>query len=155
MSAGLLTVVGQCCGAGEEKQAKEYAWLFVAINYVLLAFLCTAMFLGCRSIVGWYHLSPEAAGLTEGLIRAHTWAMIIWPVAFLFPNYFRATGKAAFTMVIAISSMWIFRVGLAHVFIHVLHMNVLGVWYAMFIDWFFRVVVFTARYCLDNRKENR
>jgi len=76
-------------------------------------------------------------------------------VAFLFPNYFRATGKAAFTMVIAISSMWIFRVGLAHVFIHVLHMNVLGVWYAMFIDWFFRVVVFAARYWLDNRKENR
>ena len=85
------------------------------INYVLLGVICTAMFF-CRGlVVGWYHLSAPSARLAEDLILAHTIAMIIWPLAFTFPYYFRASGSAAFTMVISIVFIWIFRVGLAHV----------------------------------------
>lgn len=69
-----------------------------------------------------------------------------WPLAFTFPYYFRASGSAAFTLVISIVSIWIFRVGLAHVFILVLHMSVLGIWYAMFIDWIFRILIFAIHY---------
>ena len=132
--------------AGEKKQARHYVWLLVVINYVLLGVICTAMFF-CRGlVVGWYHLSAPSARLAEDLILAHTIAMIIWPLAFTFPYYFRASGSAAFIMVISIVSIWIFRVGLAHVFILVLHMSVLGIWYAMFIDWIFRILIFAIHY---------
>ncbi len=86
-------------GAGEKKQARHYAWLLVVINYVLLGVICSAMFF-CRGlVVGWYHLSAPSARLAEDLILAHTIAMIIWPLAFPFPYYFRASGSAAFTMI--------------------------------------------------------
>ena len=39
-------------------------------------------------------------------------------------------------------SLWIFRVGLANVFVRGLHKNVLWIWYAMFIDWVFRILLF-------------
>lgn len=39
-------------------------------------------------------------------------------------------------------SLWIFRVGLANVFVCGLHKNVLWIWYAMFIDWVFRILLF-------------
>ena len=146
LGAGMLTVVGQCTGAGRKKEARSYAWLLVLINYLLLCVICAVM-IPCRHLlVSWYHLSGQSAHLAQGLVLSHAIAMILWPVAFLFPYYFRATGKAAFTMIVSISSMWIFRVGLSHVFIRMLHMNVLSVWYAMFIDWVARIAVFLLMY---------
>ena len=62
-------------------------------------------------------MSPLSSGLAEELILAHSAAMVIWPVAFLLPYYFRATGKAAFTMKVAVFAMAVFRVGLAYLFI--------------------------------------
>lgn len=72
--------------------------------------------------------------------------MIIWPLGFLLPYYFRAIGRAAFTMVVAIFTMWIFRVGLAWVFIRLLHFNVLGIWYAMYVDWIFRMIIYVIAF---------
>ena len=146
LGAGMMTIVGQCDGAGEKKQARRYAWRLVLYNYLMLAVICTVAIAFRRPITGWYHLSEEAAGLAQGLLFIHSVAMVIWPLAFLFPYYFRATGKAAFIMGISIFSIWLFRVGLAHVYIRVLHMNVLGCWYAMFVDWIFRTAVFMAMY---------
>ena len=39
-----------------------------------------------------------------------------------------------------------FRIGLGYVFVRGLHMSVLGIWYAMFVDWIFRLVVFVWRF---------
>ena len=96
--------------------------------------------------VSCYHLSDSSAVLGEGLILAHSAAMLIWPVAFLLPNYFRAVGRAGFTMFVAVFAMAAFRVTLAYVFVKLLHKIVLWVWYAMCVDWIFRTVVFTAAF---------
>ena len=152
LGAAMITIVGQCYGASEKEQARFYARKLTALNYVLLAVICTVMTLCRAPLVGMYHLSEEAAGLAQGLVLIHAAAMIIWPVAFLLPYYLRATGKATFTMAVAIFSMWVFRIGLAYVFIKGFHMSVLGVWYAMFVDWLFRFVVFACKF--HREKEN-
>jgi Na+-driven multidrug efflux pump len=53
-------------------------------------------------------------------------------------------------MVVAVISMWLFRVGLAYLFVSVMNKDVLWVWYAMFIDWICRVIVFMDAF----RKKN-
>ena len=146
LGAGMTTIVGQCVGANEPRQAKEYAKLLVALNYALLAVISTALAAGRGLWVSFYHLTPDSAVLAEGLVLIHSVAMIIWPVAFLLPYYFRAIGRAAFTMGVALFAMWTFRIGLAYVYIRFFHMNVLGVWYAMFVDWIFRFVVYAIAF---------
>ena len=76
--------------------------------------------------------------------------MLIWPTAFLMPYYFRAIGRARFTMAVALFAMAVFRVALAYVFIRMLNKDVLWIWYAMFADWAFRTVV----YCIAFQKES-
>ena len=80
--------------------------------------------------------------LAAGLLLAHSLAMVLWPVAFLLPYYFRATGRATFSMLIAVGALAVFRIGFAYLFVMLLSKNVLWVWYAMFIDWVFRIAVF-------------
>ena len=151
LGAATLTIAGQCYGAGERKQAKQYMKTLLSLNYILLAVICTIMFVGKTQFISAYHLTGEAARLAEGLLVAHTIAMVIWPIGFLLPYYFRAIGKAAFTMIVALLTMWICRIGLAYVFVKILHMSVLGVWYAMFIDWFVRFVIYVVAFSHEGK----
>ena len=73
-------------------------------------------------------------------------AAILWPAAFTLPNGLRAAGDVKFTLILSVFSMWTFRIGLSYVFIMGLHMGVLGIWYAMFADWIFRLIVFVWRF---------
>ncbi len=102
---------------------------------------------GVRSrVVGIYNLSPEASVLAQKLLLAHSCGMVLWPLAFALPNTLRAGLDAKFTMMVSVFSMWVFRIGLSYVFVRGLHMSVLGIWYAMFVDWIFRLVVFVWRF---------
>ena len=139
-------MVGQCSGAGEPEQARTYTKKLILADYAMLVPICAALMIGRDFWVGLYHLSAGSAHLAAGLLLAHSLAMILWPVAFLLPYYFRATGRATFSMLVAVGAMAVFRIGFAYIFVLLLGKNVLWVWYAMFIDWIFRVIVFVPAF---------
>lgn len=144
LGAAITTVSGQCIGAGERRQAKHYTRLLIYIDYLLLLPICAVMIIGRGFLVGLYYLSPYPAHLAEGLIISHSIAMLIWPVAFMLPYYLRTIGRAAFSMLVSVTAMLLFRVGFAYLFVVFMGKNVLWIWYAMFIDWIFRFIVFGA-----------
>lgn len=146
LGLGMTTVVGQCVGANETEQARYYVKKLLLINYAMLAVLTVVLGGGRGLWVNIYQLSGEASAIARKMVLAHCIAMLVWPVAFLLPNALRAANDARFTMIIAIFSMWVFRVGLAYLFIKGFHHDVTYVWYAMFVDWIFRMVVFLWRF---------
>ena len=145
LGMGLLTVASQCVGAKEFGQVKAYVKTFLKLNYCILAVIVVVLDLFCIPIIGIYNLSPEAASIARGLIVFHGFAMILWPPAFLLPHALRAASDVTFTMIIAVSSMWVFRIGLAYLLVKVFRFPVIGVWIAMSIDWIFRAIVFLWR----------
>ncbi len=142
LGAAMTTIVGQCHGAGQPEEAKRYAKILVAINYAMAAVIAAVLIIGRHFWVSCYSLTGESAYYAAGLVLAHSVAMILWPVGFLLPYYFRACGHARFTMYVAIFAMALFRVGGAYLFVKVLHKDVLWVWFAMFIDWIFRCIIY-------------
>jgi len=146
LGAGLLTIVGQCYGAREHAQAKGYTKNLLALEYGGAAAIAAVLGGGAVFWVGCYGLSPEASDLAVQLVVAHSIAMAIWPPAFLLPYFFRAIGRARFTMMVAIITMAVFRVGLAYLFVAGLHLGVLWVWVAMFVDWAVRLVVYMVAF---------
>ena len=146
LGAALLTIVGQCYGAGEHGQAKGYTKKLLVVNYVMVTAIAIALGIGSTMWVGCYGLSAEASDLAVQLIVAHSIAMVLWPPAFLLPYFFRAIGRAKFTMVVAIITMAVCRVGLAYLFVAVLHLGLLWVWVAMFVDWAVRVVIYVTAF---------
>lgn len=146
LGAGLLTIVGQCFGAGEHGQAKGYTAKLLAVNYAMAAAIAIVLAGGVNIWVSWYGLSAEASQLAAQLVVAHSIAMVLWPPAFLFPYYFRAIGRARFTMVVAIATMAVCRVGLAYLFVAFLQLGLLWVWIAMFVDWTARLVIYLVAF---------
>ena len=71
--------------------------------------------------------------------------MLVHPLSFAQSNALRAAGDVKYTMIVAIGSMWICRVGMAYILGRGLGLGVLGVWIAMTMDWAVRAVLFTHR----------
>ena len=143
---GIITIVGQCVGAGEWEQAKQYTKKLVLVNYAALVVVCTFMILFRNQVVGIYNLSPEATKTSAEMLFAHRLAMVVWPLAFTIPYSLRASFDAPFTMYVSVASMWIFRIASAYFFVKVLNLGVMGVWYGMYIDWVFRGLLFVNRF---------
>lgn len=143
---GIITIVGQCVGAGEWEQAKQYTKKLVLVNYAALVVICSLMILFRNQVVEIYNLSPEATRTSAEMLFAHSLAMVVWPLAFTIPYSLRASFDAPFTMYVSVASMWIFRIASAYFFVKVLNLGVMGVWYGMYIDWVFRGLLFVNRF---------
>jgi putative MATE family efflux protein len=147
ISLAMITVVGQCVGACDYKQARYYVKKLIKIAYIITIILDGLILLTLPLILQAYNLSDETLSLATKLIFIHNGcAMLIWPLSFTLPNALRAANDVKYTMVVAIFSMWMFRIVFSYVLGKWLGWGAIGVWVAMILDWIFRTIMFIARY---------
>ena len=63
------------------------------------------------------------------------------------PAGLRATGDVKYTTTVSVTSMWVIRVFCAWLLAVQLGMGVMGVWYAMVLDWVVRAAFYIGRTC--------
>lgn len=147
INLAMITVVGQCMGAGEIEQSKHYTKKLMKISYIATAIFGIGICLSLPLLLRFYELSDEAYRYSCILIVMHNvLAILLHPTSFNLANSLRATGDVRFTMVVGIGSMLLFRLGSGMLFGVVLNLGVIGVWMAMGMDWLARSVAFTLRY---------
>ena len=147
IGTGLMTVAGQCIGAGELDEAKyniKKLTLWGAV--VLLA--ANWLIFGLTFPVVWLAgMEADAAQLTIHVMLVISIVKpFLWPLSFLPINGMRAAGDVKFGMIASTISMWVFRVGLTTVLCRFLGVGLVGIWCGYFADWFVRSVVFSLRY---------
>ena len=144
---GILTVVSQCVGANDFKQAHYYVKKLFKILYGAAISFNLIIILLMPIITRGYNLSPETTELTNHIIWYHTiCACTFWSFSFALPNALRAANDVMFPMIVSAFSMWVFRVGASFVIAKGLNMGAFGVWIAMTIDWLVRGIFFVFRY---------
>ena len=148
MNLAMITVVGQCMGAGEKQQAVYYTKKLWKITYVITFCVNVVILFSLPWILNIYTLSPEAYRYAYILVWIHNGiAILLWPTAFTMPNALRAAGDVKFTMYISILSMGMFRIVFSIILGIYLGWGAIGVWIAMVIDWIFRASMFVWRFC--------
>lgn len=147
MGLALITVVGNCIGAGEKKQVRSYTKKLVGFAYLGDWMMNLILFLFAPQIAGCFHLSQEAVDIAVEVLRYFSiLSLFIWPLSFTLPSALRAAGDVKYTMLTGILSMWLFRVLCSYLLAVVCNLGILGVWFGMFIDWGVRSVLFTGRF---------
>ena len=143
-----LTVVGQCLGAGEKKQAVYYSRRLLLTAYCGAWVMNLSAFLFAnRFVISLFNLSPEAQTMAlQVMVWFNFVSLFFWPSSFTLPNILRAAGDARFTMAVSILSMWVFRVGFCYVMVLGFHGRLLSIWMGMFLDWVFRSLCFFVRF---------
>ena len=147
VNLGIVSVVSRCVGAGDYPQARWYIRYMLKISYIGAAIVNLVIIAGIPLILKAYSAVGETARLATIIMLIHgIGMMLLWPLAFSVNTGMRAAGDVRFTMVIAVVSMWLCRVGLGFFFVLVCRTGVLGIWYAWIIDWLFRIAFFLPRY---------
>ena len=144
---GLMTVVGQCLGAGRQDEAvyyvKKLSWLAeaVVITSCLLVFILT------KPITILAGMEPASARLCLSMITFITIVKpISWVMSFI-PGYgMRAAGDVKFSMITSCCTMWLCRVSLCIYLCRVWGFGPIAVWIGMFSDWTLRAIVFGIRF---------
>lgn len=147
LSLTIVTVVGQCMGrrdiADARKFIKSFVWLCSGF-FVLMLALMLPLFHPLISLFS----PPEAiVGDLFTVTLINLIAQIpLWSISFIIPAALRAAGDSKFTSLVAMLSMWLFRVVLGYILGIVLGYGIIGVWLAMNIEWGVRGLVFMHRF---------
>jgi putative MATE family efflux protein len=143
----LLTVVGQCVGAGDYVQAKSQTAKIIKATYVTLFIICAGIYLFMDPLVGLFNLNPSSQEMAKAYLRIHCISMAIgWPCSFALPNALRAAGDSRFVMWAATISMWVVRVSGAYLLTYTLGFGPLGVWLGMGADFICRGTCYLTRW---------
>lgn len=144
---GLMTIVGQCMGAGRVDEAKRYIKKLTGYSELATIIACAMVALLARPVAVIANMEPAAADLMCGMVYAFCIVKpLVWTLSFTPAYGFRAAGDVRFSMIVSTITMWSCRVVVAIVCMRVLKTGPIGVWIGMFADWTVRAVIFSRRY---------
>ena len=147
MSLAMITVIGQCIGAGDTAQARYMAKKLLKITYIINGACCLLTMAATPLVLRIYSLSPEALSLGMTLIFIHNGcAALIWPASFTLPNVLRAANDVRYPMICSVASMMLLRLASGYVLAVMFGLGAIGIWIAMVGDWLCRTICFALRF---------
>lgn len=143
LGTALLTVVGQCIGAGETEQARYYTKKLTNVAFVLVLVFYGTIFIFRNQLVLLFGFSDEALRTSAYFTGFAALVSIfsIYSHAFVPMSAFRAAGDVKYPLIVSLSSMFIFRIGLAFVLAKGFGMELEAIWLGMWADWIFRAIL--------------
>lgn len=144
---GLMTIVGQCIGAGRKDEAIYYTKKLSWIAEIVVVISCALVYVLAEGITQIGGMEPESAKMCLFMMGWITVVKpIVWVLAFI-PGYgMRAAGDVKFSMILSCISMWVFRVSLCVFLCRVMGFGPIAVWIGMFTDWTVRAIVYMFRF---------
>ena len=144
---GLMTVVGQCIGAGKVEEARYYMVKLCGYAEIVILISCAVVFLLTKPVTFLAGMEAESASLCMEMIIAITIVKpIVWVLAFIPAYGMRAAGDVKFSMILSSLTMWFCRVALCVYLIRSCGFGPMAVWIGMFADWTLRAIAFSVRY---------
>lgn len=144
---GMMTIVGQCMGAGKPEEARKNIIRLTGYGEVAIVVSCLAIALLAKPVTVLGGMEPAAADLTVRLVLLIAAVKpFLWIFSFLPAYGMRAAGDVRFSMILSTITMWSCRVVVAIILARRFGLGPLAVWIGMFSDWAVRGIFFTWRF---------
>ena len=151
-----VTVIGQCMGAGDTEAAEYYMRRLLRITFLASILWNGLILLATPLVLRGYAISGEAAHLVVILVVIHNiFNALLYPLSGALANGLRAAGDVKYTMYVSLFSTIGCRVVFSVLFGICLDLGVIGVAFAMCLDWMIRAAFFWIRFRRGKWKEFR
>lgn len=134
-------LVGQSLGAKRGDLADKFAWNICIIGSVVIVAACIPVAILSGPVIRLFSNDPQVIALGSR-------TLFIAAVTELFFSFFvitcgicRGSGDVRFSLLVSIIGMWGLRIGLVYLATRPLQMGITGVWIAIAIDCFIRMVL--------------
>lgn len=147
MGPVFITVIGQCMGAGDIRQAEYYFRKLTKVTVCISVVWNTLIFLITPLLIKIFAVSRQTGQMILYLVLIHNIAnAVVFPFADPLGKGLRAAGDAMFTMGISLFTTIGVRLILSILLGIVLDLGVIGIALAMCLDWTVRGVIFWIRF---------
>lgn len=147
LSLTIVTVVGQCIGGGNIRDARKFIKSFLWLGSIFLAALSLILMPFFYPLVHLFEPPTEIIGDIFLVLMVSLIAQLpLWPISFILPSALRAAGDSRFTSMSSMLTMWLFRVIFGYVLGITFGLGILGVWLAMCCEWGVRGFIFLWRF---------
>lgn len=147
MGPVFITVIGQCMGAGDTEQAE---WYFKKLmkQTILLSVIWNGLILVVTPLIlKGYEVTAETGQMVLWLVLIHNlFNALAFPFSGPLSSGLRAAGDVKFTMLVSVGATVFIRLVFSVVFGIWLNMGVIGIAFAMCMDWVIRAVIFWYRF---------
>ena len=156
LGLAFVTVIGQCMGAGDTEAAEYYMRKLLRITFLASILWNGLILLAAPFVLRGYAISDEAAHLVVILVIIHNLLnALFYPLSGALANGLRASGDVKYTMYVSIFSTIGCRVVFSVLFGICLNLGVIGIAFAMCLDWMIRAAFFWIRFQRGKWKEFR
>ena len=156
LGLAFVTVIGQCMGAGDTEAAEYYMRKLLRITFLASILWNGLILLAAPFVLRGYAISDEAARLVVILVIIHNiFNALFYPLSGALANGLRAAGDVKYTMYVSIFSTIGCRVVFSILFGICMDLGVIGIAFAMCLDWMIRAAFFWIRFRRGKWKEFR
>ena len=147
MGPVFITIIGQCMGAGDTEAAEYYFHKLLKITLVFATAWNLFIFALTPVVLHFYTLEPETKQLVIWLVLIHNiFSATAFPFADPLGKGLRACGDVGFTTGISLFTTIGVRLVFSMLFAVVWKMGVIGIAFAMCLDWSMRGIIFWFRF---------
>ena len=154
MGPVFITVIGQCMGAGDTNQAELYFKKLMKITLVFAVVWNGLIFAATPVLLHFYSLTQETKRLVILLVLVHNlFNAVAFPFADPLGKGLRATGDVKFTTIVSLFTTIVVRLVFSVLFSITMNFGVMGIAYAMCLDWLVRGIIFLCRFKRNRWKQ--
>ncbi len=153
---GLMTIVGQCIGAGRKDEAIYYVKKMIIWGEIAIIISCALVYALTGPVTVLGGMTAESASMCMYMMGWITAIKpIVWTMSFVPAYGMRAAGDVKFSMITSTVTMWLLRVSLCMILCRFFGFGPIAVWIGMFTDWTARSIIFTIRFKSGKWLEHR
>lgn len=154
MGPVFITVIGQRMGAGDIPEAEYYFKKLMKITLAFSVIWNALVFAATPILMSFYSAAEETKHLVILLVLVHNiFSAIAFPFADPLGKGLRATGDVKFTTIVSLGTTIGGRLIFSILFGIALNLGVMGIAYAMCLDWVIRGIVFWHRFRQNKWKQ--
>ncbi len=146
------SLVGRSLGADDPDKAEEYIKTSRRIGTVIAIAIGILFFFFGSIVASLYTKDPEVIAQAAKILKIIAIMQPFQSSQLVISGGLRGAGDTVWTLVAIFFSVLVVRVALAHLFINILGLGLIGAWYAMFCDQFVRWALITLRFKTDKWK---
>lgn len=144
---GTTVVIARCAGAADSEQVRYYNRKILCIVYASQFVTSMTVWMLLPQIMRVYGLPIETTCLIERIMAMHTlFTIVLWPLSYILPATFRATGDARYPMLVSVLCLFLCRILCSWLLGIHWHMGIIGIWLGMLIDWIVKAFCFIIHY---------
>lgn len=147
MGPAFITVIGQCMGAGDTEAAEYYFKKLMKISFIFAVLWNGLVFVAVPILMQFYALADETKHLVILLVLIHNVAnAVVFPFADPLGKGLRAAGDVKFTTIVSLVTTIGVRLIFSVLFGITFNLGVIGIAFAMCLDWTVRGIIFLWRF---------